>query len=616
MSTQAESTQKQVIECLDYCKSKGISAITLVFPFGIAPGALALLRANEIVKGVVVRGNNCQQSGFAPGEIGEFLPGDWQWQLPDSAASTVVFIGPRSYLSSYAVLRALRRGVRRIIYRGRQAWYSESTSGFFAYRLAEYLQHTVYRSWYRFKELWKALEKRSSLVAWLGANLRILTSMVAEQIDSYAIAKVVRCFGQYNEPLIPKNEFRPGRVMLVNASLAWGGAERQIVNTLIGLKSRGITDTSLVTVHLNDRPDHDFYLWQLQEMEIEVRQLNSVSGYEDVIDPRVAAILHGVVESLPRHCADEVCNYALEFIRCKPEVVHAWQDSTSILAGIAAVLVGVPKIVLASRNMPPFNFAYYHSYMKPAYRALAARDNVVLINNSFRGAREYARWLKLDESRYRVVFNGISDENLTKPLPSIIADYKQKLGINAGAPVVGSVFRFYDEKDPLLWVSAISIVSRRRPDVRYLLIGAGPMREEIVNAAAREGIGNRLFMPGADKYVALPISAMDVFLLTSRHEGTPNVLIEAQMLGVPVVATDVGGVPDTVDNGASGFVVETRDPEILAERVVYILDNPAWRTKAEVRGEEFARQRFGVDRMIDETLATYGFASNQSGVST
>ena len=118
-------------------------------------------------------------------------------------------------------------------------------------------------------------------------------------------------------------------------------------------------------------------------------------------------------------------------------------------------------------------------------------------------------------------------------------------------------------------------------------------------------MAQRFILSGETKDVGLIYGALDVFLLTSRFEGSPNVLIEAQAAGIPVVAPNVGGSSETVVNGKTGIVVGNRRPLNLANAVLQILDDPSWRERAAIQGPIFVSKRFGHQRMIDETIAVY-----------
>jgi glycosyltransferase involved in cell wall biosynthesis len=273
--------------------------------------------------------------------------------------------------------------------------------------------------------------------------------------------------------------------------------------------------------------------------------------------------------------------------------------------GIAAVLVGVPRIVLSTRNLAPHRFPYWMPYMWAAYRALLECDNVVLINNSVAGARDYARWIGVPPERVQVVLNGFSAARFKRSSPQEVAAYRRKIGIPDGMRVVGSVFRFYAEKDPMLWMRAASKIARAHPDVVFLVLGTGPMQATMLRQMRRLGLEGRLWLPGTDKNPARMLSALDVFMLTSKMEGTPNVIIEAQMLGVPVVCTDAGGSAECVEDGVTGWVVRNRNAALLARRVSEILGDDAWREHAISHAPRFAGERFALQRMLNETFELY-----------
>src|SRR5262249_26852763 len=107
--------------------------------------------------------------------------------------------------------------------------------------------------------------------------------------------------------------------------------------------------------------------------------------------------------------------------------------------------------------------------------------------------------------------------------------------------------------------------------------------------------------------------AAEVALLTSRLEGCPNVALEAQFLGVPMVATAVGGSPETILHGETGFLADANDAEGLASHVVQVLTDNELRTRLSAAGPPFIAARFGMERLIDETLTLYTRALNLSG---
>ena len=133
--------------------------------------------------------------------------------------------------------------------------------------------------------------------------------------------------------------------------------------------------------------------------------------------------------------------------------------------------------------------------------------------------------------------------------------------------------------------------------------------------AQKLGISERLHLPGN---VSVPswFQLMDVLLLTSRMEGLPNVLLEAQSFGIPIVAPDVGGCVETIERGVTGFVVENATALSLATNVVFILSDHAWYRLAKVAAVEHVKKRFNVGTMIENTLQAYGLNDHKECLAT
>ena len=586
------------LTCVEYCRAQSMRGIVLALPGRRRESHLKSLLDTEGVNGVVIGGDEQSQSVVFERRIGRFAADGHHWQLPVVVMRTIAFIGVRADISFFMIRDAFLSGAVWLVYAAPGRWRRELVVAFLLRRIWEKTTYVMQNASYRCS---------SAARRWVNNSPRLakLVGRIKQPLYNLRVSQLLRSSSR------PPTSapFVADRIVLVNSSLAWGGAERQIVNTLCGLKSRGYADVAVICEHLHDRPDHDFYLWQLMQADVKVDVLRRPLGANcDATQLELIDYFDAALSRFPANLKHEIMYYGLEFAERRPSVVHAWQDSTSIKAGIAARLVGVPTIVLSGRNMAPVHFPYFLPYMKSAYKTLAEFPNVILINNSRAGADDYARWLQLADNRIQVVYNGLNELALTLAPPDTVAAYKAKLGMPVGSKVVGSIFRFYEEKDPLLWVRAAAALAERRSDTVFLLIGTGPMETQIRQAAHAAGITERLFMPGTEKNPAVALSAMDVFMLTSKMEGTPNVVIEAQLLGCPVVATEAGGTRDAILGERSGWMVSKRDERKLAERLDFVLSNADWSDHACHEARGFAQQRFGLQRMLDETLIAYGYA--------
>ncbi len=421
-------------------------------------------------------------------------------------------------------------------------------------------------------------------------------------------------------PLLPPTAFVGGPIVLVNNALAWGGVERQVVYVLKGLTRAVRQPIALLCLRLQDGDDSRFFLPALAGEAAEVRDIRAAGWAEERLAQRLSEqqrdSVAATIAAFPDDMQAEVRRFLAEFLDARPAVVHAWQDSASLSAGYAAVLAGVPRVILSSRNMRPSNFAYYQLHMAHAYRCLANVPGVTLVNNSEAGAADYAHWLGVAPDRFVIKRNGIDPALFRRALEPQIRALRTSLGVPEGAPLVGSVFRLYDEKRPLLWVEMAALVSRQLPNTHFVVFGTGPLQGQARSLGDRLGLAERLHLPGTTQDPKTAISAMEVFVLTSAFEGTPNVVLEAQLLGVPVVATEAGGTREALDQGRTGWLVQEPTPAALAECVLAVLADPTWRERAREEAPRFVASRFGLQRMIDETLGLYELnqdASDQAG---
>jgi len=397
-------------------------------------------------------------------------------------------------------------------------------------------------------------------------------------------------------------------IVLVIGTLGPGGSERQVVTTLLGLASAGYRDLYLLCSYSGGQASR-FYAHLLEGCPVTISELSS--GLGDAHDGGGGdealpyAGLKILSDKLPADLKDITC-FARDLLARRPRIVHAWLDWNNVKAGLAAAVIGVPRIVLSTRSVTPDNFPIFQPYMREAYRALAEHPTVCLLNNSEAGARAYEQWLGLPHGTFKVVRNGFDFSTLEradKVAPAV--QFRARLGISPEVLVIGSVLRFSEEKCPLLWVDVAVRVSERRPDVMFLMVGDGPLREETRRHAEACGIGDRIVMPGSEKDPASAIAAMNLFLLTSRIEGLPNVLVEAQALGVPVVTTHVGGTAETLVQGETGYAIFPHSADLLANAVLKILCNAAWREAAQKAAPQFVRERFPMSRMLEGTLDAY-----------
>ncbi len=183
------------------------------------------------------------------------------------------------------------------------------------------------------------------------------------------------------------------------------------------------------------------------------------------------------------------------------------------------------------------------------------------------------------------------------------SDIRARLSIPLDSQVIGGVMRFSSEKRPDLWVETLISATKQSPNVYGLIVGDGPMRNALMAKVESAGLASRIRFAGRQTPVEPWMSAMDMLFLSSVTEGLPNVLIEAQALGVPVATMNVGGAPETLCEGKSGIILEDTVPENLARQMIAVLESPDRMKNMSEDAMSFVNSRFDISIMV-ATLKT------------
>jgi glycosyltransferase involved in cell wall biosynthesis len=179
------------------------------------------------------------------------------------------------------------------------------------------------------------------------------------------------------------------------------------------------------------------------------------------------------------------------------------------------------------------------------------------------------------------------------------------LGIGAADQVVTTVGRLTAIKQHRLFLETAALVAKRNPAALFLVVGDGELRADLEAAAQTLGITARTRFLGWRRDLDTIYGATDVFLLTSRNEGTPVALIESLAAGVPGVSTKVGGVEDVIDRDSLGCLAPFGDAGALADHVTRLLGDCALRRRMGDAGRQAVLARYGLDRLVDDVERLY-----------
>jgi len=358
-------------------------------------------------------------------------------------------------------------------------------------------------------------------------------------------------------------------LVVLTHALPTGGAERQWCYLALALKRLGRRVVFLLTESL----ENGAHYWTLlQRAGVELIEVGRLS-------------LSDVVSQLPADLVDADLFFAennpfgvrlLQLTAClsrlRPTAVFSQLDSTNLLAGAAALLADVPCAVLSFRNYRPTRFSYLDvPWFRAVYQCIVQSPRVQLAGNSMLGNADYADWLGISPQRVAYVPNAIEAEDVDSNQAEARAGVRNSLNLAQETQLILGVFRLSDEKDPFTFLDVCAQVFTCHEGAAAAIVGEGPLHAAIEARIHAQGLSGRIRLLGPRSDVAALMMVADLLLLTSRWEGMPNAVMEAQLLGLPVVATNVGAISDIVLDMETGFLRGVGDVAGLSEACLQIL---------------------------------------------
>jgi len=414
------------------------------------------------------------------------------------------------------------------------------------------------------------------------------------------------------------NKNTMGKVTLITGSLGPGGAEKQLCLTAIHLnekmkKNESLADISInqevdVLINIFDVDDKGFFLPLLRQHQVNLYQVKDLPSTPieklAINSPLLMNLLNECPSSI-RYGLNRLVDY---FKQAKTEIVFVWQDGAILFTALAALVAEVPKIFLNLRGYPPnlrpqiFKPEYYD-----LYQSLSKIPRVSFVTNTQVTAKAYTEWLSISPDKFSVIYNGIVPPSVNSQSHEEDLWANFMLQTQDATETVGGVFRFETDKRPSLMIRFIKRYLQKYPTARFILVGEGRMRHQCTDLANELNIAHRILFTGLSTSVGYWLLKMDAMLLLSLYEGLPNVLIEAQYMGVPVVSTPAGGAGECFIEGETGYLLnDLKEPDLyeacdkVAKLINQFRNNPDLKNKA----THFASSTFSVSRMIENTVKT------------
>jgi glycosyltransferase involved in cell wall biosynthesis len=377
------------------------------------------------------------------------------------------------------------------------------------------------------------------------------------------------------------------RVTHVITRLIVGGAQENTIASVLGLREKASVDVDLIA-----GPTH---------------------GPEGSLEPVLAGCptLLTVVPQLvrPLHPWKDarVWQQLTELFRTRqPQIVHTHSGKAGILGRLAAARAGVPVILhtIHGPSFGPFQGPFANALFRSAERyAARVTTHFVVVAEAMKQQYLAAGIARPDQ--YTRIFSGFALE----PFLSATNDLqlRARLGLAPDDIVIGKIARLFKLKghDDLFAIAPALV--QRCPRIKFLLVGDGPWRGRLENQARLLGLEKHVVFTGLVVPSAVPplVGIMDLLVHLSLREGLPRALPQALAAGRPVVAYDAGGAREVCLEGETGFLLRSGDLSGLSTRLLRLAQEPALRRRLGHCGQQFVRERFPVQRMVDDLYQLY-----------
>lgn len=283
------------------------------------------------------------------------------------------------------------------------------------------------------------------------------------------------------------------------------------------------------------------------------------------------------------------------------EIVHTFFETSDLFAGFVSKLAGVKVLISSRRDMGLLRSRKH----QVAYRLMGpAFTRVLAVSEAVR--KQVLSVDRLTPSQVTTLYTGIS---VHPQRPSAIdSDIRRKIGIPAGTPIVLNVANILPWKGHLDFLRAAALVHQTIPDAHFVVAGAPSDAElfaTLLSLRESLGMGHCFHFLGEVDYVSSLYRTASVFCLLSQTEGLPNVVLEAMVAGLPVVATNTGGTGEVVVDGKTGFLTEVGQPNEAAEHISNLLLSPDLARNMSQSARGRVESVFSMERMMSTLEGIY-----------
>ena len=280
-------------------------------------------------------------------------------------------------------------------------------------------------------------------------------------------------------------------------------------------------------------------------------------------------------------------------------ILHAHLFHANLLAATIGRLAQIP-VIIATRHSVEIG-GEHREWINRLVRYL--RDAVVTVSRKVYEAE--ARCSGIDAGKLVMIPGGVKLSDFDEIDQALVERLQSAWKIQPKVGLIGTVGRFVEPKGYPHLLDAMVRIQAHLPEVKALLVGDGELRPAMEEKVQKLGLSDSVVFTGIRRDVPEILALLDIFVLPSLWEGLPIALLEAMAAGLPVVATAVGGTPEVVVDGVTGFLVPPRDPQALADAILRLLRDPELRQRMGEAGRARVAAHFSIEQMVHKTEALY-----------
>ncbi len=360
------------------------------------------------------------------------------------------------------------------------------------------------------------------------------------------------------------------KIVFLTDNLTKGGKERRMLELIKGLLKKN-------------------------NIHIELILFKNKIDYPEIHD--LGIVVH-IIERKPKYNPFTFLKLYRICKRVQPDIIHTWSSMSTIWAIPSVKLLNI-KLLNGSIANAPHNLKTWNKKFLIAKFSFLFSD--MIVGNSNAGLKAY----RAPKSKSHCIPNGFDFVRLKKIKKSELIRKKYKLGTDF---IIGKIAAFADRKDYATFVAAAHQIVQLRNDVGFLAIGNGPNLEKIKNSVPASS-RDKIIFPGSLRDVESVINVFDIGVLSTNNdvhgEGISNSIMEYMALGKPVIATEGGGTNEILLDGKTGFLVPPKSSQILANKILELIENPGKAQQMGNAGRNRIDEHFNLEKMTSVYLQLY-----------